>query len=111
MTGPKAKPVVTRSVFESTDNGVAWSYLIDSPTEAGILDGICWTADLGKTWTRLETPGTPYYPKAIQLDDGTITLIGYWHAQLARLGGDNQYGTVDQSIKQQTFRLRVTRTP
>ena len=86
-----------------------WAY--GEFAEGRPLDGICWTADLGKTWTRLEIPGTPYYPNAIQLDAGTITLIGHWHNQLVRLGGDNQYGTVDQSIKQQTFRLRVTRTP
>jgi hypothetical protein len=74
-------------------------------TQEGLIlhlatDGVCWTADLGKTWTRLNIPGTPYYPKALQLKDGTIVCVGH-------NGSDDKYGTVDQSIKQQTFRLRV----
>ena len=63
--------------------------------------GVHWTADLGKTWTRLDIPGTPYYPKALQLQDGAIVVLGH-------VGSDDKYGTVDQSIKQQTFRLRVS---
>jgi hypothetical protein len=65
-------------------------------------DGIYWTADVGKTWTRLNIPGTAYYPKAVQLQDGTILCIGH-------VGGDDKYGTVDQRIRQQTFRLAVSR--
>ena len=77
-------------------------------TREGIIlhlatDGVQWTADLGKTWTRLNIPGTPYYPKALQLKDGTIVVVGH-------VGGDDVYGTFDQSIKQQTFRLKVQRT-
>ena len=64
-------------------------------------DGIYWTANRGKTWTRLNIPGTSYYPKALQRKDGTILCIGH-------IGSDDKYGTVDQSIKQQTFRLRVS---
>ncbi|MBU4399440.1 MAG: glycoside hydrolase, partial [Planctomycetes bacterium] len=76
-------------------------------TQEGIIlhlatDGVCWTADLGKTWTRLDIPGTPYYPRALQLKDGTILCVGH-------VGGDDAYGTVDQSIRQQTFRLQVRR--
>jgi len=44
--------------------------------------------------------GTYYYPKAIQMADGRILCIGH-------LGSDDVYGTVDQCIKQQTFRLKV----
>jgi len=65
-------------------------------------DGVCWTNDLGKTWTRLDIPGTPYYPKALQLKDGKIVVIGH-------IGSDDKYGTVDQSIVEQTFRMRVTK--
>jgi len=65
-------------------------------------DGIYWTADVGKTWTRLPIDGTGYYPRALQLPDGTIICIGH-------VGGDDVYGTVDQSIVQQTFRLVVKR--
>ena len=65
-------------------------------------DGIYWTADVGKHWQKLNIPGTKYYPKALQLSDGKIICIGH-------VGSDNPYGTVDQSIVQQTFRLKVVR--
>jgi hypothetical protein len=61
----------------------------------------------------LDIPGTSYYPRALQLKDGKIIVIGHHHENIARLGGDASYmyGKVDQSIKQQTFRLRVSRGP
>lgn len=63
-----------------------------------------WSADMGKTWNKLmagDKPlGTYYYPKAIQMADGRIVCIGH-------LGSDDVYGTVDQCIRQQTFRLKV----
>lgn len=65
-------------------------------------DGVNWTNDLGKTWTRLDIPGTPYYPKALQLKDGKIVLVGH-------NGWDDVYGTVDQSIIYQEFRLKITK--
>jgi hypothetical protein len=65
-------------------------------------DGIYWTDDVGGRWTRLPVPGTAYYPRALQLADGRIICIGH-------VGSDDVYGTVDQSIRQQTFRLKVTR--
>ena len=65
-------------------------------------DGIYWTDDVGRNWTRLAIPGTAYYPRAVQLADGTIVCIGH-------VGSDDAYGAVDQSIRQQTFRLKVTR--
>ena len=76
-------------------------------TREGIIshlatDGIKWTADLGQTWTTHDIPGTPYYPKAIQLKDSRIIVIGH-------NGSDDKYGTVDQSIQMQSFRLKVTR--
>ena len=64
-------------------------------------DGIYWTGDVGKTWTRLPVPGTAYYPQALQLRDGKIVCIGH-------VGSDDVYGAVDQSIRQITFRLKVT---
>jgi hypothetical protein len=67
-------------------------------------DGVNWTGDLGKTWQRLNVPGTPYYPKALQLGDGTILCLGH-------RGSDDAYGSVDQAIVQQTFRLRVKPAP
>jgi photosystem II stability/assembly factor-like uncharacterized protein len=63
-------------------------------------DGIYWTADTGKTWTRLPIPGTVYYPQAVQLKSGKIICIGH-------VGGDNVYGTVNQTIVEQSFRLEV----
>ena len=65
-------------------------------------DGIYWTDDIGKTWTRLQIPGSSYYPRAVQLKDGKIVCIGH-------VGSDDVPGTVDQSIRMQTFRLRVGR--
>jgi hypothetical protein len=64
-------------------------------------DGTYWTSDFGNTWTRLSIPGAGYYPCAVQLPDGTIVCIGH-------VGSDDVYGTVDQSIVQQTFRLKVS---
>jgi len=62
-----------------------------------------WSTDMGKTWNKLMVDGKPlgtyYYPKALQLADGRIVCIGH-------LGSDDVYGTVDQCIKQQTFRLK-----
>ena len=61
-------------------------------------DGTWWTADGGEHWKRLEIPGSPYYPEAVQLKDGSILIVGH-------VGSDNVYGTVDQTIVQQTYRL------
>lgn len=74
-------------------------------TKEGVIlhlatDGIYWTADVGKTWTRLPIDGTGYYPRAVQLPSGRIVCIGH-------VGSDDVYGTVDQSIVQQTFRLKA----
>lgn len=62
-----------------------------------------WSADEGKTWNKLmvgDKPlGTHYYPRAFQMADGRILCIGH-------RGGDDIYGTVDQAIIQQMFRLK-----
>lgn len=64
--------------------------------------GSHYTLDEGKTWHELTAGGKPigvyYYPKALQLSDGKIICIGH-------RGGDDVYGTVDQAVIQQTFRL------
>jgi hypothetical protein len=78
-------------------------------TKEGVIlhlatDGIYATTDEGKTWTRLPIPGTKYYPRAVQLPSGKIVCIGH-------VGSDDVYGTVDQSVFQQTFRLKVPRPP
>ena len=65
-------------------------------------DGIWWTADSGAHWSRLNVPGSPYYPEARQLSDGAILIVGH-------VGADNVYGSADQSIVQQAFRLQVSR--
>jgi hypothetical protein len=65
-------------------------------------DGIYWTADVGKSWQRLNIPGTEYYPQALQLPDGKIVCIGH-------IGGDDVYGTVNQAVFLQTFRLQVSK--
>jgi hypothetical protein len=76
-------------------------------TKEGVIlhlgtNGVHWTADEGKTWNLTDIPGTAYYPKGFQFKDGKIIVIGH-------VGGDDVYGTVDQSIKQQTFKLKITK--
>ena len=63
--------------------------------------GIDWTSDAGKSWHRLNVPGTRYYPDSLQGPDGRIYVT-------AHVGGDNPYGSVDQSITLDTFRLKVS---
>ncbi|MEX2287335.1 MAG: sialidase family protein [Planctomycetaceae bacterium] len=60
--------------------------------------GIHWTSDAGQSWQRLEVPGTAYYPRSVQADDGRIFIFGH-------VGGDDPYGKVDQSIVMDSFRL------
>lgn len=66
------------------------------------LRGSHWSDDQGHTWHDLIVDGrelcTPYYPQAVQTDDGTIVVVGH-------VGSDDSYGTVNQSIVMQTFRL------
>ena len=76
-------------------------------TQEGLIlhlatDGIYWTADVGRTWARLDVPGTAYYPQAVQLPSGRIICLGHQ-------GGDDVYGTVDQEIVMNRFRLEVIR--
>ena len=61
-------------------------------------DGAWQTADGGTHWSKLDVPGSPYYPQARQLKDGRILVVGH-------VGGDDEYGKVDQTIVQQTFRI------
>ncbi len=63
--------------------------------------GIDWTADAGATWHDLGIGGTGYYPRSVQLPDGTIFCV--YHR-----GGDDPYdGSADQEIQAMTFRLQV----
>jgi hypothetical protein len=61
--------------------------------------GVHWTEDAGKSWHRLNVPGSGYYPRSVQAADGRIYVF-------AHVGGDDPYGAVDQSILMDTFRLR-----
>jgi hypothetical protein len=60
--------------------------------------GVSWTTDEGKSWHKFRIPGTTYYPRSIQSSDGTIHVFGH-------IGGDNSYGSVDQAIVMDSFRL------
>ena len=64
-------------------------------------NGIWWTVDRGTTWTKLDVPGSDYYPSAIQLDDGIILVVSH-------VGSDDPYGRGDQSIVLNAFRLVVS---
>ncbi len=61
-------------------------------------DGISQTNDAGKSWQRLDLPGTAYYPHAAQAQDGRIFVFGH-------VGSDDAYGKADQSIVMDAFRL------
>jgi hypothetical protein len=63
-------------------------------------NGVWWTADRGVTWTKLDIPGTAYYPSAVQLTDGTIVVLSH-------VGSDDPYGKGDQSIVVDRFRLKA----
>jgi len=73
-------------------------------TEGPILhvatNGVHWTTDGGTSWRKLDVPGTMYYPRSVQAKDGRIFFFGH-------KGGDNSYGSVDQAIVMDSFRLKV----
>lgn len=60
--------------------------------------GVHWTDDAGKSWHKLDVPGTAYYPRSVQARDGMIFVFGH-------VGGDDAYGSVDQSIVMDRFKL------
>lgn len=61
--------------------------------------GIHWTSDAGKTWHRLQVPGTAYYPRSVQSADGKVRVFGH-------IGGDDAYGKVDQAIVMDSFQIK-----
>jgi hypothetical protein len=61
--------------------------------------GIHYTTDAGKTWRKLNVPGSGYYPRAVQTRDGRIYVF-------AHIGSDDPYGKIDQSIIMDSFRLK-----
>jgi hypothetical protein len=74
-------------------------------TEQGILlyisaEGFWGTCDEGNIWTGIETlPPAPYYPRAVQLDDGIIIVVGH-------NGGDCPYPPPeDMMIWKVSFRI------
>jgi len=62
--------------------------------------GVHWSDDAGTSWHKLDIRGTAYYPRSVQALDGTICFFGH-------IGGDNSYGSVDQAIVMDSFRLEV----
>lgn len=75
------------------------------PTREGVVlhiatSGIHYTVDAGGAWNRLNVPGSNYYPRSLQTADGRIYVFGH-------LGGDNAYGSIDQHISMDVFRLNV----
>ena len=76
-------------------------------TKEGIIihfatNGSHWTADYGQSWHPLKVGASnltvAYYPMSLQLDNGTIMVIGH-------VGSDAGPYAQNQSIRQQTFRL------
>ncbi len=61
--------------------------------------GIHYTEDAGKTWHKLNVPGSAYYPRAVQIRDGQIYVFSH-------IGGDDEYGKTNQSIIMDRFRLK-----
>jgi hypothetical protein len=64
--------------------------------------GISYTTDAGKTWQKLNVPGTAYYPRAVQTRDGKIFVFSHF-------GSDDPYGQTDQSIAMDQFHLKTMR--
>jgi len=66
--------------------------------------GVDLTGDGGQTWSKLSFPHlkdayrSRYYPKSVQADDGTIYVFGH-------TGGDDDFGSRDQAVFMDTFRL------
>ena len=54
--------------------------------------------DTRQSWRKLSIPGTAYYPRTIQADDGRIFVFGY-------VSADDPYGKTDQSIVMSSFLL------
>jgi hypothetical protein len=65
-------------------------------------DGVWYAPPDLHTWTRLDLPGSSYYPRATLLKDGRVLVVGH-------VGGDDAYGKVDQAIVVQRFKLDVSR--
>lgn len=60
--------------------------------------GVHWTNDAGENWHKLNIPGSAYYPRSVQMQNGQILIFGHE-------GGDDEYGKVDQSIVMNSFQL------
>jgi hypothetical protein len=82
-------------------------------THEGIILDLCstgshWSADQGTTWHDLMIGDHPletlYYPQAVQTPNGTIVVV-------AHRGSDDVYGTVDQAVIMQSFRLSAMHVP
>lgn len=83
-------------------------------TKTGVLLDLAynqshWSDDTGQTWHDLMRDDstvlrTAYYPRAVQTADGTVIVVSH-------KGSDNGYGTFDQRINVQTFRLSPNAEP
>jgi hypothetical protein len=60
--------------------------------------GIHWTNDAGATWHELNAQGTGHYPRSVQTADGRIYAFSH-------IGGDDVYGSLDESIIMDSFRI------
>ena len=75
--------VATSAISSTLDEGVSW-------TDLEMSDGLTELSN---------TPPCGYYPKAVQMANGEVLVVGH-------VGGDNGYGMVDQSIMGVRFRWR-----
>jgi hypothetical protein len=77
-------------------------------TRDGILlgvrsDGLWASLDDGKYWEKVDNQYLGYYPQGIELDDGSLLIVGH-------LGGDN-YWPPDRDQEVRLARLLLDRTP
>jgi hypothetical protein len=113
-------PVRRQGRLEKRDGGWVLTDVRDAPLphsghpellalqEGAVLhiatNGIHWTADGGTNWKplRFRPPvaryGSPYYPRALELEDGSVYVFGH-------RGHDDPYGAVDQAIVMDRFRV------
>jgi len=109
-------------IHRSTDGGKTWgppihllppeTYLVRAHLIRPLRDGRlvasagCWKRDdVALGGVLMPYPHSrlrKWYPKALQLANGKVICISH-------VGTDDEYGAVDQSILQQTFRLKVVR--
>ena len=92
--------IATTGIHYTVD-GATWTLLV-TPESLAAATSVEGTAPL-LTGGAMQLSASPYYPRAIQRCSGEIVVVGH-------IGGDNAYGSVDQSVVLVRFKLQATAT-